>query len=90
MIHHIYLGVSGYDLKNIAFFYLKIFFYLSNSVDPGKMQHFASFYLGLHCLQKYSFSGFPNAKQGLKQDNVSIEMTNIVMDVHGNCIPYHF
>ena len=26
------------------------------------MQHFALFYLGLHCLQTYLFRGFPNTK----------------------------
>ena len=35
---------------------------LTNSVDPDEMQHYAAFHLGLHCLQKYLFSGFPNTK----------------------------
>ena len=26
------------------------------------MQHYAAFHLGLHCLQKYSFRGFPDTK----------------------------
>ena len=26
------------------------------------MQHYAAFHLGLHCLHKYSFIGFPNTK----------------------------
>ena len=26
------------------------------------MQHYAAFYLGLHCLQKYLFRGFPSTK----------------------------
>ena len=39
-----------------AFFCLKIFLNFTNSVDPDEMQHFAAFHLGLHCLQKYSFS----------------------------------
>ena len=30
-----------------------------NSVDPDEMQHYAIFHLGLHCLQKYMFSGLP-------------------------------
>ena len=54
------------------------------------MQHYAAFHLGLHCLQKNSFSGFPNTKQGFKQDHISIEMRNIAMEVHGNIKPYHF
>ena len=37
----------------------------SNSVDPDKMPLYAAFHLGLHCLQKYSFRGFPEYK-GLK------------------------
>ena len=32
-------------------------FTFTNSVDPDEMQH-----LGLHCLQKYSFRSFQNAK----------------------------
>ena len=39
-----------------------IFFTFSNSVDPDEMQHFTAFHLGLHCLQKYSFRGFPEYK----------------------------
>ena len=42
----------------IAFFCLKIFFYLY-SVDPDEMQHF---HLGLHCLQKYSLRGFKDTE----------------------------
>ena len=36
-------------------------FYLY-SVDPDEMQLYAAFHLDLHCLQKYSFRGFMNAK----------------------------
>ena len=32
----------------------------TNSVDPDEMQHYAAFYLGLYCLQKYSFRVFLN------------------------------
>ena len=43
----------------------KYFFHMSpqccRSVDPDEMQHYA-FYLGLHCLQRYSLWGFPNTK----------------------------
>ena len=31
---------------------------IANNVDPDKMQHYAAFYLGLHCLPKFSFRGF--------------------------------
>ena len=37
-------------------------FTFTNSLDRDKMQHYAAFHLGLHCLQKYSFRGFPNTK----------------------------
>ena len=36
--------------KKIVFFCLKIFFTLTNSVDPDEMQHYAAFHLGLYCL----------------------------------------
>ena len=35
------------------------FLTFTNSVDPDEMQHYAAFNLGLHCLQKYPFRGFP-------------------------------
>ena len=58
-----YPGVSGYNLqKNIVFFVWIYFFTFTNSVDPDEMQHYAAFQLGLHCLQKYWFRGFPNTK----------------------------
>ena len=44
-----------FSKKKVAFFCLKIFFTFTNSVDPDKMQHYAAFHLGIHCLQKYSF-----------------------------------
>ena len=60
------LGYQGcpviIEIKKNAFFCLKIFFTFTNSVDPDEMQHDAAFDLGLHCLQKYSFGGFPNTK----------------------------
>ena len=37
--------------KNIAFVYLKIFSTFTNHVKPDELQHFAAFYLGLHCLK---------------------------------------
>ena len=52
----------GPDGRNIVFLCQKIFFTFTNSVDPDEMQHYAVFYLGLHCLQKYSFRGFLNTK----------------------------
>ena len=59
-LHCTYLGVSGFKIyKNIVFFGLKIFFTLTNSVDPDEMPHYAAFYLGLHCLLKYLLRDFP-------------------------------
>ena len=55
-------GCQPIIFKNIYSFYLKIFFTFENSVDPGEMQHYAAFHLGLHWLQKHSFRGFPEFK----------------------------
>ena len=57
MVHCTYLGVAGYNLKNNMYF-----FTFTNSADPDEMQHNAAFHLGLLCLQKSSFRGFPNTK----------------------------
>ena len=38
-----------------VFMYLQIIFTLTNSVDPGEMQHFVVLHLGLQGLSKYSF-----------------------------------
>ena len=35
---------------------------LANSVDPGEMQHYAAFHLGLHCLPEYPFRGIQYTK----------------------------
>ena len=60
------MNIKGFQViivKNIAFFCLKIIFFIfTNLVDPDEMQYNAAFHLGLHCLQKYSFRGFPNTK----------------------------
>ena len=59
--------MSGNNLKKILYFCLNVFFTFTNSVDTDEMQHYAAFHLGLHCLQKYSFRGFPEYK-GLNND----------------------
>ena len=41
---------------------LEIFLTLTNSVDPDEMPHYGAFHLGLHCLLKYPFKGFPYTK----------------------------
>ena len=52
-IHCTYLGVSGHNFqtKILCVFFTEDFT-LTNSVDPDEMQHYASFHLSLHCLQK--------------------------------------
>ena len=52
MVHCVYWGVKGYSLQ--IFFSLKNFIVLANSADPNEMPHYVAFYLGLHCLPKYS------------------------------------
>ena len=37
-------------------------YYLSSHPDPDETQHYAAFHLGLYCLQKYLFRGFPEYK----------------------------
>ena len=39
-----------------------LFFIVTNSVNTYEMQHYAEFHLGLYCLQKYPFGGFPEYK----------------------------
>ena len=61
---HTYIGVSGYNFTT----FIKenqCCILLSedpNSVDPDEMQHHVVSHLGLHCLQKYLFRGFPFTK----------------------------
>ena len=55
--------VSGYNFQKILYSYclnMKIFFTFTNSVDPDEMLYYAAFHLGLYCLTKDSFRGFPN------------------------------
>ena len=42
----------GYNFKkNLS---LKIDFLFANSARPDEIQHYAAFYLGIHCLSKYT------------------------------------
>ena len=45
-----------------VFLSLEAVLILANSADPDKMQHYAAFHLGLHCLSKYLFRGFQHTK----------------------------
>ena len=67
--------MSGYNFqKNIVFYCLEIFLTFTNSVDPDEMQYHATFHLDLHCLQKYSFRGFPNTNlKGLMSSLTSVD-----------------
>ena len=52
IVHCTHLRVSCYN-KNTVFFRLKSIFTFTNSVDPGEMQRYTAFHLGLHCLYKH-------------------------------------
>ena len=56
--------MSGYNLKKKKFILLSedLFLPFTDSEDSDEMQHYAAFHLGLHCVQKYWFSSFPNTK----------------------------
>ena len=47
-------------------------FFSATSVDPDEMQHNAAFHLGLHCLQKYLFSGSKSPSSVLINESVAI------------------
>ena len=55
------LSICKLPLKTgfTVFLSLKVVIILENSADPDEMQLYVSFYLGLHCLSKYPFRGFP-------------------------------
>ena len=39
-----------------------VLIFIASTADPDEMQHYAAFHLGLHCLLKYLFRGFPYTK----------------------------
>ena len=41
---------------------LKVVEIVANRVDRDEMQHYAVFYMDLHCLAKYRFKGFQYTK----------------------------
>ena len=55
------MGVRLY-LKEFFILLSEDIFTFTNSVDPDEIQHYAAFHLGLHCLQKNLFRGFPITK----------------------------
>ena len=62
IVHCIYIeGSRDYKFtKNVVFLSLKNDLFLANSADPDEMPHYAPFHLGVHCLPKYLFMGFPS------------------------------
>ena len=53
IVHCTYLRMFGYNFQKMLYFFgLKIFFTLTNSVDPDKMPHHAAFHLNFQCLLK--------------------------------------
>ena len=54
--------MSGNNFQKILYFLSEDLFTFTYSVDPDEMQHYNVFYIGLHCLQKYSFRGLQNTK----------------------------
>ena len=59
----VFLYIEGSQViisKNIVFLSLMIDFVPTNSADPDEMPHFVAFHLGLNCLQKNPFRGFPS------------------------------
>ena len=60
---NIYLRGHWLEFPNYdVFASLMIVLTSAKSVDPDEMWHYAAFYLGLHCLQKYPFRGFQYTK----------------------------
>ena len=41
---------------------------IANSADPDKMQHYAAFHMGLHCLPQYPFRGFQYTRVNYQVD----------------------
>ena len=57
IVHCIYLGVSGYNLKKNCILLSEDLFPITYSADADEMLQYAAFHLGLPCLLKYLFRG---------------------------------
>ena len=57
MVKRLQCAMLGAFTVNDVFLALKIVFILTNSAGPDEMQLNAAFHLGLHCMQKYMFTG---------------------------------
>ena len=68
--------VDSFFLNYDVFLSLEIVLILPNSADPDEMQHNAAFHLGLHCLPKCSFMGFPAYKGLFTVEVLSLFMFN--------------
>ena len=61
-------------LNNDVFLSLNVVLILLNSADPHEIQLYAAFHMGLHCLPKYSYRGFPEYK-GLRNITKFLNIT---------------
>ena len=61
-VYYIVLLYMLYFPSRIIFLSLKIYFFLAKRAHHYEMPHYAAFHLGLHCLPKYLFRGFPSSK----------------------------
>ena len=48
-----------FEIQNYDVLQSLMIIFLSNSADHDEIHHNAAFHLGLHCLPKYPFRGFP-------------------------------
>ena len=58
------------------YFCLKIYFTLTNSVDPDEMQQYATIHLGLHCLQstRLGITPIQRVKSGIYKHNPTVRI----------------
>ena len=69
-------GSQVFFLYFDVFMSLEIVLILTNSADPDEMQCDAAFHMGLHCLPKCPFMGFPVYKGLFIVDVLSLFMFN--------------
>ena len=66
--------------SKLVFLSLKVVIIPANSENPGEMQHYAAFHLGLHCLQKYPFLETSTLDAGIVL--AEFHITNISTEVY--------
>ena len=63
IIYFVLYWVAGQNFYKMVYSVAEDFvFTLANSADPCKIQLYAAFHLGLHCLPKYLITGIQNVK----------------------------